>query len=999
MSVHPKSSIPDRSWPGLTTSATGAVNLQGAVGNSATVGRSERRRRGGKRVLRQKEKRKTQSLELNVGTLNVGTMTGKSRELVDMMIRRKVDILCVQETRWKGSKARSLGAGFKLFYHGVDGKRNGVGVILKEELAKNVLEVKRVSDRVMRLKFEIEGVMCNVISGYAPQVGCDLEVKEKFWKELDDVVLSIPDRERVVIGADCNGHVGEGNKGDEEVMGKYGIQERNLEGQMVVDFATRMQMAVVNTFFQKRHEHRVTYKSGGRSTQVDYILCRRCHLKEVTNCKVVVGESVARQHRMVVCKMTLVVGRKIRKTKAEKRTMWWKLRQDECCAAFREEVIQALGGRKELPEDWTTAAKVIREAGRRVLGVSSGRKGEKETWWWNLTVQEIIQGKRLAKKKWDTERTEERRKEYIEMRHRAKVEVAKAKQEAYDDMYGRLDTKEGEKDLYRLARQRDRDGKDVQQVRVIKDRDGNMLTGASSVLGRWKEYFEELMNEENDREGRVEEASVVDQEVAMISKGEVRKALKRMKNGKAVGPDDIPVEVWKHLGEVAVEFLTSLFNRILVREKMPEEWRKSVLVPIFKNKGDVQSCGNYRGIKLMSHTMKLWERVVEARLRTEVSICEQQYGFMPRKSTTDALFALRMLMEKYREGQKELHCVFVDLEKAYDRVPREELWYCMRKSGVAEKYVRIIQDMYEGSRTAVRCAVGVTEEFKVDVGLHQGSALSPFLFAVVMDRLTDEVRLESPWTMMFADDIVICSESREQLEEQLERWRHALERRGMKISRSKTEYMCMNERGGGGRMRLQGEEMAKVEDFKYLGSTVQSNGECGQEVKKRVQAGWNGWRKVSGVLCDRRVSARMKGKVYKTVVRPAMMYGLETVALKRKQEAELEVAEMKMLRFALGVTRLDKIRNELIRGTAKVRCFGDKVRESRLQWFGHVQRRESEYIGRRMMRMELPGKRARGRPKRRLMDVVREDMMAVGVREEDAGDRLSWKRMTRCGDP
>ncbi|XP_061627969.1 uncharacterized protein LOC133477364, partial [Phyllopteryx taeniolatus] len=165
------------------------------------------------------------------------------------------------------------------------------------------------------------------------------------------------------------------------------------------------------------------------------------------------------------------------------------------------------------------------------------------------------------------------------------------------------------------------------------------------------------------------------------------------------------------------------------------------------------------------------------------------------------------------------------------------------------------------------------------------------------------------------------------------------------------------------------------------------------EVKKRVQAGWNGWRKVSGVLCDRRVSARMKGKVYKTVVRPAMMYGLETVALKRKQEAELEVAEMKMLRFALGVTRLDKIRNELIRGTAKVRCFGDKVRESRLQWFGHVQRRESEYIGRRMMRMELPGKRARGRPKRRLMDVVREDMMAVGVREEDAGDRLSWKRM------
>uniref|UniRef100_A0AAQ6IM76 ribonuclease H n=1 Tax=Anabas testudineus TaxID=64144 RepID=A0AAQ6IM76_ANATE len=290
-----------------------------------------------------------------------------------------------------------------------------------------------------------------------------------------------------------------------------------------------------------------------------------------------------------------------------------------------------------------------------------------------------------------------------------------------------------------------------------------------------KEYFEELMNEENDRERREEDVDVVEQEIAEIGKDEVRKALKRMKSGKAVGPDDVPVEVWKCLGEAAVEFLTSLFNRILESEKMPEEWRRSVLVPIFKNKGDTQNCSNYRGIKLMSHTMKLWERVVEARLRKKVEICEQQYGFMPRKSTTDAVFALRMLMEKYRDGQKELHCVFVDLEKAYDRVPREELWYCMRSSGVTEKYVRVVQDMYERSMTVVRCAVVQTEEFKVEVGLHQGSALSPFLFAMLMDRLTDEVRQESPWTMMFADDIVICSESREQVEEQLERWRFALE--------------------------------------------------------------------------------------------------------------------------------------------------------------------------------------------------------------------------------
>ncbi|KAK3548364.1 hypothetical protein QTP70_011388 [Hemibagrus guttatus] len=669
---------------------------------------------------------------------------GKGRELADVMERRKMDILCVQETRWKGSKACSIGAGFKLFYYGVDSKRNGVGVVLKEEFVRNVLEV-----------------------------GCELEEKERFWRELDEVMESIPTGERVVIGADFNGHVGEGNTGDEEVMGKFGVKERNLEGQMVVDFAKRMDMGVVNTYFQKREEHRVTYKSGGRRTQI------------------------------------------------EKKTKWWKLKKEECCEEFRQKLRQALGGQVVLPDDWETTAEVIRATGRKVLGVSSGRRKEdKETWWWNEEVQDSIQRKRLAKKKWDMDRTEENRQEYKELQRRVKRKVSKAKQKAYEELYTRLDTREGEKELYRLARQRDRDGKDVQQVRVIKDRDGRVLTSEESVQRRWKEYFEELMNEENEREKRVEGVNSVEQKVDKIRKDEVRKALKRMKSGKAVGPDDIPVEVWKCLGEAAVEFLTSLFNRVLE-----------------------------------------------------------------------------------------------NLEKAYDRVPREELWYCMRKSGVAEKYVRVVQDMYERSRTVVRCAV-------------------------VMDQLSEEVRKESPWTMMFADDIVICSESREQVEENLERWRFALERRGMKVSRSKTEYMCVNEREGSGTVRLQGEEVKKVQEFKYLGSTVQSNGECGKEVKKRVQAGWNGWRKVSGVLCDQKISARIKGKVYRTVVRPAMLYGLETVSLRKRQESELEVAELKMLRFSLGVTRLDRIRNEYIRGTAHVGRLGDKVREARLRWFGHVQRRD-----------------------------------------------------------
>ena len=103
---------------------------------------------------------------------------------------------------------------------------------------------------------------------------------------------------------------------------------------------------------------------------------------------------------------------------------------------------------------------------------------------------------------------------------------------------------------------------------------------------------------------------------------------------------------------------------------------------------------------------------MEARLRSLVSTSNEQFGFAPRRSTTDAIFALRMLTEKYIEGQRQLHCVFIDLEKAYDRVPREELWHCIREVLIPEVYVRAVQDMYNNCETKVRSGVGITESFR-----------------------------------------------------------------------------------------------------------------------------------------------------------------------------------------------------------------------------------------------------------------------------------------------
>ena len=190
-----------------------------------------------------------------------------------MMELRNEDILCLQETKWKGNKARKIGGGCKLFYNGADGRKSGTKIVVREELVGSLLEVKKVSDRLMAMKLEVKGSILNIVSAYAPQVGNSMEEKNDYWQDLDGLIESVSKQDRIVLGADLNGHVGEGSIGDEEIMARYRAGTRNEEGRMVMDFAKRIDLEVVNTYFKEKDVHRVTYKSGGKSNQVNCVMC------------------------------------------------------------------------------------------------------------------------------------------------------------------------------------------------------------------------------------------------------------------------------------------------------------------------------------------------------------------------------------------------------------------------------------------------------------------------------------------------------------------------------------------------------------------------------------------------------------------------------------------------------------------------------------------------------------------------------------------------------
>jgi hypothetical protein len=172
--------------------------------------------------------------------------------------------------------------------------------------------------------------------------------------------------------------------------------------------------------------------------------------------------------------------------------------------------------------------------------------------------------------------------------------------------------------------------------------------------------------------------------------------------------------------------------------------------------------------------MKLWERIIEHRLRGVTNVTENQFGFMPRRSTIEAIFLIRQLMERCREQKKDMYMIFIDLKKVYDKVTRNVMWWALQKHKVSSKYITLIKDVYDNVVISVPTSDGDTNDFSINIGLHQGSALSalsPYLFALVMDEVTRDIQGGIPWCMLFADDVVLVDETRTGADQKLKLWR------------------------------------------------------------------------------------------------------------------------------------------------------------------------------------------------------------------------------------
>ena len=722
------------------------------------------------------------------------------------------------------------------------------------------------------------------------------------------------------------------------------------------------------------------------------------------------------------------------------------------------------GCSEKVNETWLQYKKCVLEAADEVCGWTKGAARRKVTWWWNEGVRKKIEDKKSKFKMMVNENTEENKAAYKKAKREVKTAVSKAMewetQQIVEDIEGNSTTAgEGKRKLFKMARQHARDKRDIMGGQCIRDAHGTLCTDVEDKKTAWKSYMEQLLNEENEWDGKVE-ARMVEGNVEDISSGEVKAAVRDMKKGKAYGGSGVCSEFLACSREVGVEALKMICNGILHGDDMPQDWMDSILVPLYKGKGDARECGSYRGVKLLEHGMKVLERILDKRLRQRISIDEMQCGFMPGRGTTDAIFILRQMQERHLSKKKCLYYCFVDLEKAFDRVPRKVIEFALRKKGVEEKLVQAVMRLYKGARTRVSVDSELSESFVVKVGVHQGSVLSPLLFIAVMDVLSEGVREGLLFEILYADDLVIMAESMKELERKYTEWKNSLESKGLRVNVGKTKIMsgdgvktevrseidpcsgcglrvkrnsircnkckfwvhakCSGVKGslgkvessficrkcvnGKGEVRKVNKDKVNsivegvelVENFCYLGDVIQKDGGCGKAVRERVRKGWLKFKELSGVLCNRRIALKMRGVLYRACVRTVMMFGCESWPIKKENEDTLVRAERRMIRMICGVTLANRENSRgLLERIGLVDDIAVGIKKARLRWFGHVFRC---YLGvgvKRAFLFKLGDKVGRGRPGKTWYEVIRNDMRDLNISEGDALDRARWRNAVR----
>jgi exonuclease III len=774
--------------------------------------------------------------------------------LMDQMVRLDVDFMGVQETKLKGSgfiKQQEV----TLFYSGglatsKERMHAGVGILVRNKWVKDIEKIFYTSERMMWLNGCFDGEKMAVVVTYAPTDMYAVEVKERYYIELEALYISIPKEYKIkVILGDFNARIGEYM---EDVWGKVrgrhvgGVSNDN--GDLLLEFCGRNDLFISSTGFEKKNYGTWTCPSNKLEYTIDFCLIS-------LECKHLLVD--AGVNRAPECWSDhFFVGMDIKfSVEVIKRIFRKKIRKlDYSALRALPDLRVAVGKRVDeciqriqntgVTVTYPVCTNILMEACKEFIPFVSSSSKVNECWFnpHDVIMNGLIVKRKMARDLYLNCKTVEARKKHKEINQeivrRERVMENDFWLSKADDMQMCFDKNDAKglhaatKILYGPTVGTAEGGLESAGIKLL---DGvTLVSTPAEVNARWLQHCKLLFNQDSvvsvDIEKYLSDPRIVNETLARpFEMRELLVAVKAMKYNKAPGNNGLNIEVYALVeSEWLLTVLLEVFNEAL-RTGVVDKGLKDVIITLLFKKGSSLLCDNYRTLSLINHIGKVLEKMIQFRLGDycEAIKClpESQNGFRSDRSTVDAMFVSRLISTSAREKLISIFQCFVDLTKAYDKVNRSILWLILQRLGVPDNLIGLIKGLLDGSEAAIRIKGEIVGEFSLDMGLKQGSVFSPLLFNIFfgaiidawqkrllgkgiplmfnlngdflsLDALKRKIGIEhiTILDILFADDAKIIATSAEDLQVMLDIFVEITEAFGQEVSIKKTKVMVQPKR-------------------------------------------------------------------------------------------------------------------------------------------------------------------------------------------------------------
>ena len=907
-------------------------------------------------------------------------------ELEIAMKDKSYDIVGLSEIRRVGEAVLEKQNGDLFSFVGETKGQRGVGFLVNKRVKNYVEGVLGISERITLLKLKIFLTRITIIQVYAPTEASSQEELDEFYEVLDDTLNNHQSQMNFVIG-DFNAKVGKKLHQDEEAIGNFGWGKRNNAGQRLVQFAEGQKLKVANTFFKNNPEAKWTWCSpnGKTRNEIDYILTN--HIHNVQKLTTVNDLKFDSDHRMVISEIRL--SRKLI-LQQKKKVSHLNINTEKFNKAIEIAMGESQGSDSlEVQQCYKELEHIILSAHERSLPPKNAT--QKKAKLSDNTLLLIEQRETLKTRRF---KSEEKRIEYAEFNKFVKREIRNDLRKYKTDLV--MKVMESSKSVKSIRRQL---APGRHWILGVERKDGTKCASRKDIVDNATIFYKELYaspvcNSISILRGANEES------VPPILISEVRTAVMELKPGKTPGEDGILTEHLKIGLPVLAPKITRVFNKIMETEEIPEQWLSNVIILIHK-KGSRNDLNNYRPITLMSNLYKLFSKIIVRRLTKTLDEeqPQEQAGFRSKFSTSDHLQTLNQVVEKTREHNLKLYMAFIDFKKAFDSVEQVAVLQALKKQGVHDKYIRLLNKINVMSYAKVRTE-REGEAFPLKRGVRQGDPLSPKLFTCVLEDIFRKVDWKPKFgipingrqltNLRFADDIVLFAKSAQDLSDMMQELIKVCQEAGLTINVSKTKVMTNYQELP---ILVNGKQVNYVHEYLYLGQLVTFTRRGDKEINRRISLAWNKFWSLSFIFQDKKLKLRTKRDVMDTCVLPVLLYGAQTWSLTEKQKNMLRICQRKMERKILHISLKDRIRNSEIRQRTGILDAVSRATDIKWKWGGHLMRMEQQRWAQAATVWDPRGGwRRRGRQETRWSDCFKKSVGAVWSRV--AKNREEWKNLS-----